>query len=236
LIISSIAVLSESPRVVGRGLAVDLARDDRCRRDVWLASPADVHSPVCGVSWPVILRFMLIRAVAATLCVVVALVGCSSDPEPEPLPPIESFSPSPVALPMPSEAAAETPQGAAAFARYFFALVNEGLSTGDAAGVRAVSALDCGGCKNLIGAIEEPPKPGERIEGGLFTIQFAEAPPVDAGDVVVEITYEVTEVRVYAADGSLLRTTPAVKATNGQVRLVRQDGSWIVQGFRSIEP
>ena len=165
----------------------------------------------------------------------VALVGCSDDPEPRTLPPVPSASPSPSVVPMPSEAAAETPEGAAAFARYFFAVVNAGLESGDAGHLRKISSPDCGGCRSLASAIEEEPSAGERIVGGLFDVLSAESPPVDAGDVIVEVSYAVSEIKVYGSDGAILRSTAAVPRTNGQVRLLRNGQGWIVQGFRSID-
>jgi hypothetical protein len=200
-----------------------------------LASPADVHSPVCGVSWPVILRFMLIRAVAATLCVVVALVGCSSDPEPEPLPPIESLSPSPVALPMPSEAAAETPQGAAAFARYYLDVVGRAFATADPSLLDQLSAAGCGGCDALIASVNELREQGRKRVGGEYTVTSVAAPPVEEGDVVVEIAYVRAAGEVVDAAGRVQASAPAVPQTNAQMRLVRSGRSWIVQGYRVVE-
>lgn len=164
-----------------------------------------------------------------------ALVACSSDPEPDPLPPVPTSSPSPVVLPLPSEAAAATPQGAAAFARYYFDLINQGLTSGNASQARAVSDSGCGGCQNLIGAIEEEPTPGERIQGGLFKILSAESPPLEAGTVIVELQYSVSEVQVLDVNGGTLRTTPASGPSNGQIRLKRTGQSWMVLGFRGVE-
>jgi hypothetical protein len=178
---------------------------------------------------------MTIRAAAAVLCAVVALAGCSSDPEPRPLPPIETSSPSPVALPLPSEAAAETPEGAAAFARYFFAVLNRGFAAGDASQVRQLSHPGCGGCDNLIGAIEEEVAPGERIEGGEFSVLFAEAPPVEQGDVIVDLRYALSELRVLDDDGRVLRSTPAEPGIDAQLRLLRGERGWVVRGFRNVE-
>jgi hypothetical protein len=178
---------------------------------------------------------MTIRAAAAALCAVVALAGCSSDPEPQPLPPIETSSPSPVALPLPSEAAADTPEGAAAFARYYLALMNKAFPEADATPVREVSDPGCGGCNNLIGAIEEPPAAGERVEGGEYVVDFAEAPPVEGGDVIVELRYSLTEVRVYGPDGRLLRRKDPVEDVDAQMRLLRRGASWVVAGFRNVD-
>lgn len=178
---------------------------------------------------------MKIRTCLAAAAVAALLVGCSSEPEPEPLPPVPTTSPTPVALPLPSAAAAATPQGAAAFARYYFDLINQGLTSGDGAAVRAVSDPGCGGCRNLIGAMEQEPTPGERIEGGLFEIVSAESPPLEEGAVIVSLQYRVTEVRVLNDAGAVLRTTPAEGPSNGQLRLKRQGSSWIVLGFRGVE-
>ena len=169
------------------------------------------------------------------LCVAALIVGCSPDPdEPTRLPPAETSSPSPVALALPSEAAAETPQGAAAFARYYFDLVDEGFRTGDAAGVRRVSHPECDGCNNLIAAIEQEPAAGERIEGGEFSILFAEAAPLQGEDAIVDFRYAVSELRVLDSDGTVLRSTPAEPEIDGQLRLVRSADGWIVRGFRNV--
>lgn len=178
----------------------------------------------------------MMRAAAAALCIVVALTGCSSnEPEPEPLPPVPTLSPTPVALPLPSEAAAETPQGAAAFARYYLELLNRAFTASDASSVRLVSDSGCGGCANLIGAIEAPPEVGERVEGGEFVVKFAEAPPVEDGDVIVDLRYSLTEVRVYGSDGQLLRRKDSIQDVDAQIRLVRRGESWVVAGFRNVE-
>lgn len=192
--------------------------------------------PTRGVESPDILWFVRIRGALTALCVMVALVGCSDDPEPRTLPPITSASPSPSVVPMPSEAAAETPEGAAAFARYYLELMNAAFAAGDATEVRRVSDPGCGGCNNLIGAIEEPQKEGERVEGGDYVIGFAEAPPVEAGDVIVQLRYSLEEVRVYAPDGQLLRRKNAVPDVDAEMRLLRRGASWVVAGFRNVEP
>lgn len=163
-------------------------------------------------------------------------MACSADPEPEPLPPVPSVSPTPLVLPLPSEAAAATPQGAAAFTRYYFDAVNQAFAAGDASQVRVLSDPGCDACNNLARAIEEEPAPGERIEGGDYQIVFAESPPTDNGDVVVEIRYALTAVRVLAADGRVIRTKPEVSAVDAQVRLIRNGGSWVVRGFRNVAP
>ena len=177
----------------------------------------------------------MLRGVVLTVLLSSVLAGCSSDPEPRTLPPAPSPSPTPAAaLPVPSEAAAATPQGAAAFAEYYLELMNQAFRTRDAAAVRAVSDPDCGGCSNLIGAIEAPATAGERVEGGEYQVQFTEAPPVQNGDVIVELRYSLTELRVVADDGRVLERKPAVEDVDAQMRLLRRGPSWVVAGFRDV--
>lgn len=175
----------------------------------------------------------MIRAGLVALCLL-AVVACSSEEEPEPLPPVAAPSASPTPPAIPSEAVPDTPQGAAAFARFYLELLNQAFAEGDATTVRALSDPGCGTCMNLIGAIEEKPSLGERVEGGDYEVVFAEAPPVEAGDVIVDVRYSLTEVRVYGPDGALLRSTPAQTNIDSQIRLLRGADAWFVAGFRSV--
>jgi hypothetical protein len=143
-----------------------------------------------------------IRAAVVAACVSAALAGCSAEAEPEPLPSAAAPSPTPVALPVPPEATPETAQGAAAFARYYLELVNRAFASIDATAVRSVSDPDCGTCSDLIRAIEESPTAGERFEGGDYEVIFAESPPVENGDVIVDVRYRIGELRVYGQMGS----------------------------------
>jgi hypothetical protein len=184
---------------------------------------------------PVILPPVVIRGTAVVVVLVAAaLAGCNAEADPTPLPPLPSVSPTPETLQVPPEATPATAQGAAAFARYFFGRVNNSLISGDASGIRLLSEGDCAGCINLIDAAESPPKEGERVEGGLFDIMFAEASPVEGEDVLVDVRYVVTALRVLAPDGTLLRSKPATQPIDAQVRLTRKSTGWFVREFRNL--
>lgn len=158
-------------------------------------------------------------------------MACSADPEPEPLPPVPSVSPTPLMLPLPSEAAAATPQGAAAFTRYYMEVLSDALASGDAAQLRALSDAGCGGCTNFIGAVEGG-RPGERIEDARIVVEFAEAPPLQDEETIVIFRYKREAGALLAADGSIVASIAPEAPINAEIRLKRRGGSWLVLGFR----
>ena len=179
------------------------------------------------------LRFVTIRTGLAALCVLGALAGCSEEAAaPPPLPTAATSSPTPVALPVPPEATPETPQGAAAFARYYMQVLTEAFRSADAMQLRALSDPGCGGCNNFIGAVEGSAAANERTEGGEFTVVFAESPPVEDGDVIVDLRYSRTGARVVTGDGTVRVELPPDPPIDAQMRLVRKGAGWIVMGFR----
>lgn len=174
---------------------------------------------------------MKIRASLAAVSAALLLLGCSSEPEPDPLPPVPTTSPTPVVLPLPSEAAAATPQGAAAFSRYYMDVLSEALATGDAAQLRALSDPGCGGCTNFIGAAEGG-EPGERIQDGRFVVAFAEAPPLQDEETIVILRYTRDAGVLLRADGTVAASIAPEPALDAEMRLKRQGTGWIVLGFR----
>jgi hypothetical protein len=137
----------------------------------------------------------------------------------------------PVAVP--TAALAASTQGASAFARHYIALLNEAFAMVDASAVREVSHPECQGCRNLIAAIEGPSTDGERVEGGDFSIHFAEAREIAPGDVLVDIRYSVEPLRVLDADGRVVDSRPGTAAIDGQLRLLKGAHGWEVRGFRN---
>jgi len=179
-----------------------------------------------------------IRRVATLLVLAVALPGCTSDEQrPTVLPPAPSTSPTlaPVQVPVPPEATSETAQAASAFARYYMQLLNQAYAAADPAGVQAVSAPGCGGCENLIGAIDELRKDGQRSVGGEYRVVTAVAPAVINGDVIVDISYERPAGQIVGAQDRTVESAAPVPLTEAQLRLVRKNGEWRVQGFRVVE-
>jgi len=176
------------------------------------------------------------------LGVAALLAGCSGDPESTPtaLPPLlPSASPSPSApsaspVPLPSEATAATPQGAAAFTRHYFAVLNEAYRTPDTAALRQLSDPGCNSCSNFIREVDDLRQKGHHYEGGSFVLRSVEAPPVEGGDVVLDVVYANGETRELDAAGQQVSSFPPRSVTPGQVRLLRRDARWTVRGFRPV--
>jgi hypothetical protein len=171
------------------------------------------------------------RSAAALLLALTLSAGCGGAEEvPRSLPPVTaapSASASP-SLAVPSAATAETPQGAAEFARFWFATLNAAARTGDTAELRAISAPDCQTCDAFAKSIEDLYGPGGRIEGGVFTVVAAEAPALEPGATSARVTviYDVSPTKQVGANGEELRSTPALKGVDGDMELRRVAGEW----------
>jgi hypothetical protein len=185
---------------------------------------------------PVILPPVVMRGMATALVLVLALAGCSADADPKPLPPLPSVSPTSVVPQVPPEATPDTPQGAAAFTRYFFGtLVNVAYRDLDAASVRAWAGDECQSCENIAADIERLRAADLRVPGDRFKIAFAEAaPPEPDGSIVVDMRFSSDPYVETAADGSEMREEPAQIDVDAQVKLLQRQGRWIVTAIRTL--
>lgn len=192
-----------------------------------------VHNGSCSGRSAATLPLVRIRAVVAALVMSTVLVACSNEPGPSPLPELPTASPTPSPLSVPPAALAETPQGAAAFSRYYFEQVlSRAFQKADASRLRSLSDSGCEGCNNFIAAIQSSAEAKEVTEGGDFSVLFTEAPPIDAGEVIVDLRYSRTAARVVAEDGAVRATLPADPTLDVQIRLVHRAGGWVVMGIR----
>ena len=181
---------------------------------------------------------MLIRPVVVALGVAMVLGACSSDGEPRPLPPLPSPSPTQAAaLPVPPEATPETPQGAAAFARYYFGdLVNQAYEDLDPRPVEAASTSACGSCEAVVSDIERLREAGLRVAGDRFKIVFAEAAPADVdGSIIVDFRFSSDPYVETDGAGKVVREEPAQIDQDAQAKLVRRDGGWVVDAIRTVD-
>jgi hypothetical protein len=180
---------------------------------------------------------VLIRPVVVALGAAVALTGCSSDADPRPLPPLPPPSATQAAaLPVPPEAMPATPQGAAAFARYYFgALVNQAYESLDPASVQAHSTSACGSCDAIVTDVERLRDARLRVPGQRFKIGFAEAAPAEAdGSIIVDFRFSSDPYVETDAGGEVVREEPAQVDVDGQAKLIRRDGGWAMEAIRTV--
>ncbi len=176
-------------------------------------------------------------AAVSALAVAAVLAGCSGDPEPAPtaLPPLPSASPRPSAslpsaspVPLPSEAKAATPQGAAAFARYFYATLNAAYDSLDNRQLLTLVDPGCKTCANYVRDIAAAHRKGDRFKGGGFKVRFAEAPSLSGNLVVVLVTYDMPTLTLYNREGAVQLRVPSRTNLQTGVQLQRHAGNWHV--------
>jgi hypothetical protein len=114
-------------------------------------------------------------------------------------------------------------------------LLNQAYAVGDARPVQEVSAPGCGGCDNLIGVIQRLETDGQRSVGGEYRVITALAPLVVNGDVIVDVAYERPSGQIIDGNNRVIESAAPVPLTEAQLRLIRRNGSWKVQGFRVLE-
>lgn len=188
--------------------------------------------------WPAVRALDSVPAVtgrtgAVLVALAVALTGCTSaEPRPPALPPAPSVSPTLAPLPLPPEAAAETAEGAAAFARYYLQVIAEAFAAGDSTVLRMTSAPGCGGCDALISSVENLQRQGRKRVGGDYQVKSALAPAVIRGDVIVDVTYERSAASIVDSAGQVFATAAPVPVTSAQLRLLYREAGWAVQGYR----
>jgi Family of unknown function (DUF6318) len=129
-------------------------------------------------------------------------------------------------LPVPSAATAE---GAAAFVRSWFDLLNRATATGDTLPLDAVSTPDCRPCKAVVRAVRSAYDGGNSLYGGEYTVRstvtdsfFTLARPV------VSVVFDRSARSVVGPDGHLIGSVPGVTFAKCQVLLRRADGGWRV--------
>lgn len=108
---------------------------------------------------------------------------------------------------MPPEAREATPEGAAAFVRHFFQLVNYAYATGDTEPLRRASHSDCETCASVVDQVEQRYSTGGRISGGEISVVSAQAGPIDdVGISLVTTAYDQASLTELDADGNVVTT------------------------------
>lgn len=168
--------------------------------------------------------------------VAAVLAGCSGeDPPAVTLPPL-SVAPSPSApsaQPVPTAAQAATPQGAAEFARFFYAQIEQAFVTRDPDRIAVLSASGCEACQAYIASLTSLRDENESVRFDLEVIA-ADAPAGDMSTSArVTVIYNSGGSIRYDANGAEIAREPARRNAEQTVMLVRIDGTWKVREVTS---
>ena len=158
-------------------------------------------------------------------------MGCAGDLERAPtLPPLTvTPSASPSAQPTPTGIDAPTPEGATAFARYFYGQVELAYQRRDPDLVRRLSAPGCETCELFVASITRLRDADERTVGLVYDITVATAPGTDGVSARVDIIYSGPEVVRFDGRNQVVNREPPAVSVKEQVDLVQApSGGWLV--------
>jgi hypothetical protein len=117
------------------------------------------------------------------------------------------------ALPaMPPEALEMTNEGAVAFVRYWFALANYAVATGDTGPLSLMSAPECDTCADLVQQIADSYASG-RLVDNTWTVVNAAVTKREKNTFGVELTFDQDLGVEVNPDGVVTEIFPSVRAT-----------------------
>lgn len=186
---------------------------------------------------------------AAWVCALVAgtlVGGCTAgEPEPTPITPVETRSsssapetsePTVAAPELPAEAMQQTPQGAAAFAQYWVALMNYAYATGDTAPLEAATDPQCSECQGLIDDFTTSLDGGNRLEGGRVSVSNVVGGEVpDNGLYVVTASFEQEAATSIGPSGNVVESMPASAPAPIAFYSAPTGDSWLMRRVVAIQ-
>lgn len=184
---------------------------------------------------------VIVRKAVVVPLFVVAVAGCSGgDPEVTvpPLPEITTRptpSASPTAAALPSAARQGTPEGAEAFARYYYATLSRAFRSGQTESLRTLASATCKTCARFANSIDEAARSGRKFAGGDISVRAAAAVRRNAAASDVTLQYDSAPLRLLAANGRQLRQRAAQVGVAVEVRLLRRGGGWIVDEIQLLQ-
>jgi hypothetical protein len=168
------------------------------------------------------------RALALTLAATAAVSACGgSSSQPRTAPPV-SASPVAAASPTPTGIDAPGPEGAAAFAKFFYAQVEQAFATNNPTLLEAISLPECESCQNLIKSVQAITKVGGRVDGYKITVTAAVAPASTGDATRVDVIRNSTTNTEYDAAGKVVSREPGRNGIEEQMNLRRVAGKWRV--------
>ena len=130
---------------------------------------------------------------------------------------------------LPPEAQEATKEGAEAFARFYWAVVNYAQETGEVDLLRTLDRESCGGCRGGVQSIDRVYSQGGRMFGGEHTVLSARAEVSPTGGMTVEVKLKVERQEIRGAgslNGVFLAGRSAVL-----MGVLHASGSWTVNSM-----
>lgn len=175
-----------------------------------------------------------------------ALSGCSSSAAKAPprafstpsasATPAASPTPSATATPtpttlatVPAAARPVTPQGAAAFVKFFFQQVDRAFKLPDSTVLLRWSTSNCKTCSNFAGAAVRLQKDKTHLAEDAILVRSAEAAPVEAGRSLVDVYADFPITREVDGRGHLVRTSQPQPRHHFTVVVQNIHGGWITR-------
>jgi hypothetical protein len=179
------------------------------------------------------------RALALTLAAVAAVSACGgSSGEPRTALPVSASptaSPTPAAGAVPPDAKAADKEGAAAFARFFYAQTVVAFANKNPDLIKAISAPGCSACENYVRSLTKLRDNKERVDNFSVTVTSALVPSVTASAARVDVSWTSPEIAIrYDAAGKEIFRDGPYKRVDDQVNLVRQRDGWLVAAIKPI--
>ena len=146
--------------------------------------------------------------------------------------PSTSTSTSAVPVIVPSPARPATPQGAAAFTRFFLGEVNDALAHADSRRLKSISEANCDTCRSYEKAADDLRDKNQLIEPTYSIVLSAEAPPENNGYVLVDVVETQPKRNKVDLRGRIISSFVSVPRLRITVVLHRVAGRRLVRGVQ----
>ena len=182
-------------------------------------------------------------SVLVGLTLVVAGCSGSTSDQPKVLPPVVTQSASPSVsstvaagpVVVPSAAVPATPQGAAAFVRFFFERLNETFRRADPELTRELVDPACRTCANFDFAVRRVRDAGNHVVGQVFLVISAEAAPPGQGFTLVDVFVDLPSTTEVNASGKIVDVSAKQSRLQYSVTLTRVANRWRVRAVKDAK-
>ncbi len=212
-----------------------------CRR---LIQRVAIHRARAEGSQDLTLHSVRTRWVPGVLAVCLAVSSCSGSDKGAPtvLPILPTRSPSPAPTPsvttssapviVPSPARPATPQGAAAFVRFYLGRVSAAYATADPGLLEGLSDVACATCARYAESARLLRVDGKHIVGQSVVVVSVEAPAATNGFVAADVFFDVPSRAVADRAGHLIEQLGSRPRAHQPFFLQRRGESWSVRAVK----